>query len=55
MTYADCFTPCTSNVAGPLRVNVLVAATCPNFRFITLITRGGNEEICASYVLYQRL
>jgi len=47
--------PCKSKVAGLLRVKVLVTATCPNLRFTTLITKGGSEEICTSYILYQRL
>jgi len=55
MTSVSYIAPCKSNVAGLLRVKVLVTATCPKLRFTTLITKGGSEEICTSYLLYQRL
>jgi hypothetical protein len=55
MTTVSYIAPCKSKIAGLHRVKVLVTATCPKLRFTTLITKGGSQEICTSYILYQRL
>ena len=55
MTSVSYIAPCKSNVASLLRVKVLVSVTCPKLRFTTVIIKGGSEEICTSYILYQRL